>query len=717
MPGPVQARKAASLHNSLARDCQLSNYVTPVANDGLNPEQRAAVETLTGPLLVFAGAGSGKTRVITHRIRRMILSGISPAHIVAVTFTNRAAREMKARLETMMSRKVMRGMFVGTFHSLGNRILQKEIETLPGYRTPYSILAAEESEGVLADLYRERSLDPADVRADGIRFLISLCKNSRKDPRQFAEENGGKPGPDEFGEIFDAYQERLRKLNVLDFDDLILLPAVVFDRSPDLLAKYRHHWRHFLVDEFQDTNPAQYDFLRKLVGPARNLCVVGDDDQSIYGWRGAEVDIILGFEKDFPGARAVSLERNYRSTSTILEAANAVIVNNSLRAPKQLRPTLDRGEPIGIMLAENDAREAELVAGTIQRMLVKQNRKPGDFAILFRTNFQSRVFEQELRLRDIPHYVVGGYRFFDRREVRDLIAYIRLLANPRDEVSLRRVINRPRRGIGEGTLERLNAYILELAGERPDLYTLLDQMRATPGLVSGIKPEKAKALYEFVEFVDEWREKFRAASRLAPVLAALVGALGFDREFLREGDKENVIKARMLNLSELVNMLAYMEENNDSGEKIGLFDFLGRIALMQEGDEESPRGRVQLLTMHLAKGLEYDVVFLAGLEEGIFPAGRSLAEAADENLALAEERRLFYVGITRARRKLYFSAALARKKFGETLNSELSRFLEEVPTALTEFEYRAEGTGPGAAATQENPLTDLLSGLKALESG
>ena len=674
------------------------------------------MNTLHGPLLVFAGAGSGKTRVITTRIQRMVKSGMPASSICAVTFTNRAAKEMKARLESMMSRKEMRGMFVGTFHSLGNRILQKEIESLPGYRRPYSILAAEESDGLLNEIYRERGLDPADVKADGIRFLISLCKNSRKHPETFMEENGGNLSPPEFAEIHDAYQERLHKLNVLDFDDLILLPAVIFEKHPDILKKYRLRMRHFLVDEFQDTNPAQYDFLRKLVGPDSNLCVVGDDDQSIYGWRGAEVDIILGFEKDFPAAKSVRLERNYRSTATILEAANAVIVNNALRATKQLIPTMDYGAHIGQIYAEDDQREAELVAGIIQRQIVK-GRKPGDFAILFRTNFQSRVFEQELRLRDIPHYVVGGYRFFDRREVRDLIAYIRLLANPRDEVSLRRVINRPRRGIGEGTLEKLNAFLLEEGERFTNLYALLDELRATPGLVPGLKPEKARALYEFVEFIDEWREKFKRADRLAPVLASLVGALNFEGEFMRDGDKENVVKARMLNLSELVNMLAYMEENNDSGEKIGLFDFLGRISLMQEGDDDTPRGRVHLLTMHLAKGLEYDVVFLVGLEEGIFPAGRSLSEAADESRALAEERRLFYVGITRARRKLFLSAALSRKKFGETLNSEPSRFLEEIPEKLTEVEYRADGGGSGENGEPENPLTDLLSGLKALETG
>lgn len=688
-----------------------------MAKDGLNPEQRAAVNTLSGPLLVFAGAGSGKTRVITTRIQRMIEHGIPASSICAVTFTNRAAREMKARLESMMPRKQMRGMFVGTFHSLGNRILGKEIEALPGYRRPYSILAAEESDSLLTEIYREREMDPADVKNDSIRFLISLCKNSRKDPHDFALENGGALPPAAFAEIFDAYQERLRKLNLLDFDDLIILPALLFEKNPALLKKYRGRMRHFLCDEFQDTNPAQYDFLRKLVGPDKNLCVVGDDDQSIYGWRGAEVDIILGFEKDFPGAKSVRLERNYRSTATILEAANAVIVNNALRATKRLIPTMDHGQKIGVLLAENDAREAELVASTIQRMIVRGNRKPGDFAILYRTNFQSRVFEQELRLRDIPLYVVGGYRFFDRREVRDMIAYLRLLANPKDEVSLRRVINRPRRGIGEGTLEKLNAYILGLPGaERPDLYTLLDRMRAEPGLVPGVKPEKVKALYEFIELIEDWRERFRQEKRLAPALAAFIKSLDFEREFVRDGDKENVVKARMLNLSELVNMLSYMEENNESGEKITLFDFLGRISLMQEGDDESPRGRVQLLTMHLAKGLEYDVVFLVGLEEGIFPAGRALSEAAEEEVALAEERRLFYVGITRARQKLFFSAALSRKKFGETLQSEPSRFLEEVPTQLTEVEYRAEQAGSADGGEPENPLTDLLSGLKALES-
>lgn len=661
---------------------------------GLNPSQAAAVQSIYGPLLVFAGAGSGKTRVITHRIKNMVHSGIAPSSIIAVTFTNRSAREMKQRLRSMMDRKQTRGMIVSTFHSLGNRILQKEIHRLHGYRTPFSIMTPDEGINILADIYRKLKLDPGEIKNDAVQFLISLCKNSRIGPEEFAQNRGLPYDPDTFAEIYRKYHQSLKYYNSVDFDDLILLPSVLFRENPDVLERYRRRHRYYLVDEFQDTNPIQYDFLKLLVGPEKNICVVGDDDQSIYGWRGADVNIILGFQKDFPEATTVSLEHNYRSTGKILDAANAVIVRNEKRVDKKLRATLGQGEQIQAMQSSDENHEAWLIAEEILKRTVRQKRSYGDFAILFRANFQSRAFEQELRVRGIPVHVVGGYRFFDRREVRDVISYLRVVANPKDEISIKRIINRPRRGIGDATIKKINEYILSFEEEedRPEFYQVLEQMMSTPGLISGVKSDTVSAIREFLEFLEHYRKQFSNAVKLSPVLGGLIKELNFEAEFLRDGDNDNVAKARLLNLSELVNMIAFMEENWEDSNKPTLFDFLAQIS-MQAGDnenDEKSENRVQLLTLHLSKGLEYPVVFLAGMEEGIFPSPRAIEESPDQKTALAEERRLFYVGITRAREALVLTCSATRKKYGETMDTEPSRFLDEIPSNLLDWTYRAQ---------------------------
>lgn len=645
----------------------------------------------------------------------MVKKGISPSSIIAVTFTNKSAREMKARLRGMMSRSEMRGMVVSTFHSLGNRILQKEIHLLPGYRTPFSILTPDDGLNIFGEIYRNLKMDATEVKEDGITFHISLAKNSGLDPAEYAERRRLKFPPEIFAEIYQQYHRHLHSLNAVDFDDLILLPRKVFKYNPDVLARYRRKHRYFLVDEFQDTNPAQYHLLLDLVGPDQNICVVGDDDQSIYGWRGADLNIILGFQNDFPTAKVVRLEYNYRSTETILEAANAVIVNNSQRVDKRLKATGAIGSPIRAMVGADEVREGELVADRIQSMIIRQKRKPGEFAILYRTNFQSRIFEEELRKRNIPLHVVGGYKFFDRREVKDMISYLRYLANPRDEISLKRIINRPRRGIGEATLQKINEYILTFEeSDRPDFEQVIQDMMETPGLIQGIKADSVAALREFLEFVEHYRKQFSHSSKMSPVLGGMIKDLKWENEFMRDGDQENTIRARILNLSELVNMLSYMEANWESPEKPTLFSFLAQIA-MQSGDQdedENADSRVQLLTLHLSKGLEFPVVFLCGLEEGIFPAGRSLDEAENESQALAEERRLFYVGITRARQELFFTCSRSRRRFGEVLDVEPSRFFDEVPEAF--LEWIVQEDAKDAEALQIAAEEDFLSGLSAM---
>lgn len=657
----------------------------------LNPQQAEAVTHLHGPLLIFAGAGSGKTRVITFRIRQMIHHGMAPSSIIAVTFTSKSAKEMRERLLQMMGRKGTRGITVSTFHALGNRILKHDIRLL-GYREPFTILDDDDQLGIFRDLYRSLKMDPDDARKEGASFLVSLCKNSGLSPETWAASRA-LPWPDEiFYELYTGYHRIIKSLNAVDFDDLILLPQRLFRENPDVLERYHRRYRHFLVDEFQDTNPAQYTLLLQMAMHTRNLCVVGDDDQSVYGWRGADVGIIRNFEKDFPDAKIIRLELNYRSTPIILQAANAVVKNNTKRVIKELRPTMGGGVPIRLLLAANEEEEAVSVVSIIKEKITRENRSPGDFAILYRTNFQSRVFEQELRKQNIPLHVVGGYRFFDRKEVKDIISYLRLLANPSDEVSLLRVVNTPKRGVGEGTIRRIGEYIeAHSQTERLPFFQVLERMQGTPGLVEGVPPKQVAVLHEFVELIERYRREFSRARKMAPVLAALIRDLKFEAEFLREGDNEATAKARLLNLSEIVNMLSYFEDQWDESKPPGLFDFLARISLQaSDQDEDHPRGRVQLLTLHLSKGLEYNVVFLSGMNETIFPAGRSLSESANQDEALEEERRLCYVGITRARQELLLSHSQVRRRFGVEEDLEPSRFLSEIPPELISFEEPTE---------------------------
>ena len=682
-------------------------FMSPPGVRGLNPEQRSAVDAVRGPLLVFAGAGTGKTRVITHRIQKMVRTGIPSGSIVAVTFTNRSAREMKERMSKMLNRKEMRGMIVSTFHSLGNRILKKDITRLSGYRSPFSILSQDDALGLVSDIYRELKLDPTSVRDDGILFRISLCKNSGQKPENFAASAG--TAADFFLDVFERYQKALLSNNAVDFDDLILLPQRIFGQHPEALAQYRKKHQHFLVDEFQDTNPAQYSLLRLLVGDRSNICVVGDDDQAIYGWRGADVDIIRNFRKDFPKAPVVRLEWNYRSTAVVLEAANALIQNNTGRVDKVLKATAGRGVPIVQLMTNDENHEAEQVGDIIEGLLRGNHRRPADMALLYRTNFQSRVFEMEFRRRGIPHYVIGAYRFFDRREVKDLIAYMRVIANPRDEISLKRIINRPRRGIGAGSIGKLHEHLSSMQGDRSlSFWELLLLLRGEPGVVAGLKPDAVAALVEFTELIEKFRREFAGAGSIADALNALLRDLDFESEFRREGTEDKALTARMMNLSEVVNMAAqYSERARTDGEDPDLFGFLNRISLMStDNDDENPSGRVHLLSFHLAKGLEYPVVFLTGMEEGLFPAHRSLTESADADAALQEERRLFYVGITRAREQLFLSLAASRRKFGESSLVEPSRFLSEIPAHLVEVR--------GGQEDRENALTGLLSGLEKM---
>lgn len=660
----------------------------------LNPEQQNAIDKLDGPVLVFAGAGSGKTRVLTERIRRMIESGIAASAIIAVTFTNKSAREMKHRLAGL-PREKRKGLVVSTFHSLGVRILRSHIERL-GYGQSFTILSEDDRLRILSEIYSRHKLDPQDAKKDGLLFWFSRAKNSLREPGRFFAENGLDEGAETF---YRQYEEALRNTNSLDFDDLILLPIRLFQSNPALLEEWRQKKTHYLVDEFQDTNPMQYEFLRLMTLPRSNIFAVGDDDQSIYAFRGSDVSLILNFHRDFAGAEVHRLERNYRSQAEIVEAARSVIVRNTSRAQKQILAVRPRGEKILGIYAQDEEEEALLVAEEIRQRMVRQKRKPEDFAILVRTNFQSRSFENAFRAAGIPHKVTGSLGFFDRREIRDYLAYVRVIANPKDELSLLRILGRPGNGIGETSIARIRAS----AGDA-GIYDLLLRMQGEPGVVQ-LKREGSA----FVATTTEIFEKYRAEFGRSVVKAgrALLYELNFENQFRREGEEDRVVQMRMQNLSELLGMMQHLEQEAiEEGDTFTLFDFLKSVALLTSDDEEETGGRVQIMTVHVSKGLEFPVVFLCGLMEGLFPPERALAEAADPETAIAEERRLFYVGMTRARDVLYLGASRTKKKFGEVMDMSPSRFLEEVPPESLQWT-----AGNPGDPTPENDLTALLDGL------
>lgn len=636
----------------------------------LNPAQMEAVLTVKGPLLVFAGAGSGKTRVITNRIAYMVEKEKIPAgKIVALSFTNKSAKEMAERLRKMVPRDKLKGIILSTFHSLGLKILKEHITKL-GYKETFLLFNGSDQESFISELLKMKKLDPKKVPPKEILRRISFAKNTQVF-------DGVTESSGEFdiiaNEIFPMYEEGLLEKNAVDFDDLILLPKRLLAEFEEVASLYRKKHEYYLVDEFQDTNQLQYEFLSLFRGASDNLCVVGDDDQSIYAFRGSNVELILNFEKEFPHAKVVRLLENYRSTAPIIEAANSLIKNNTGRKEKTLFSRIPSIEKVEYYETSDEKEEAIFVAGRIQSFLTKNEFKGKEIAILFRTNFQSRPFEEELRNRSIPYKVVGGYNFFDRKEIRDCISYLRYVANPKDDYSLLRIINTPRRGIGPGTMQILQE---ESFQKRSSLFDVFLKIIEDVDYLTEIKAKTRQEIYHFVELVETFKKKFALAPKLAPVLREMITQIGFERMISQEEDDEKVIKARIYNLSELVNMLSFFEDEEGREEKPTIFDFLQRLVLLMEDEpkEDEEDRRVQLLTMHQSKGLEYDLVFLVGLEEGILPNSRVI-EIGD---AVDEERRLLYVGMTRPRRKLYLTAARTRRKFGEQIESAPSRFIEEL---------------------------------------
>ncbi len=669
----------------------------------LNPQQRQAVEHDRGPLLLLAGAGSGKTRVITFRIGHLLLHrGVPAEAILAVTFTNKAAREMRERVVDLVGRKRTEGMLIATFHALCVQLLKEDISRL-GYKRNFSIYAGADQLRLIKDLLDRGYAGQRKFDADRILWLISDAKNRLVPPEKFA------PHPDDeysqaAAQIYPRYQKALKAFNAVDFDDLIMLAVRLLQEHPEVLRKCHERFRYLLVDEYQDTNAAQYLLLRLLAGKEHNLCVVGDDDQSIYGWRGADLGNILDFERDFPGTSVIRLEQNYRSTGNILAAANSVIQKNSRRKEKTLWTSEGAGPPVEYLLCQDEEDEARQVVDRIQVERFK-GRPLRDFAILYRTNVQSRLFEEQLRYANLPFVLIGGQQFFDRKEVKDVLAYLRVVQNPYDEVNLLRILNYPRRGIGGTTADRL----IRFSEERgKPLWEVLRDPAGVPDL--GDQAKAAMAL--FVRLIETNRYRFRDASDLTATLRDLLREIALEEEIVRSTEDPIKAQRRREYVQEVVNAMAGFQERE---ARPSLAGFLDKVSLLDEDgpsdtkDSRKQEDAVTLMSLHSSKGLEYPVVFLVGMEEEFLPHRNSLGVDGD----IEEERRLCYVGFTRARQQLVLLGAAQRKKFGQLLPREASRFLREIPEGM--LQEKAPGKAePPSPESQEKLASNFFAGIQGL---
>jgi DNA helicase-2/ATP-dependent DNA helicase PcrA len=659
--------------------------------EGLNPPQREAVTYGTGPLLVLAGAGSGKTRVLTHRIAHLVATGAAkPSEILAITFTNKAAQEMRDRVELVVGRMV-RVMWVMTFHSACARILRTEAERL-GYTKRFSIYDDADSVRLVRRCLDELSVDPKRFAPRAIKSQISRAKNQLEDAAAYRERVSSF-FEQTAADVYELYEKRIHEMNAVDFDDLLFRTVNLLELFPDVAERYRQAFRWILVDEYQDTNHAQYRLLQLLAGEQRNVCVVGDDDQSIYGFRGADINNILDFERDFPGAHVVKLEQNYRSTQTILSAANAVVSNNEGRKPKQLWSDRGTGDPVRVAELEDEHAEARYVASEIER-LADEGTSRGEVAVFYRTNAQSRVLEDTLVRANVAYQVIGGTKFYERAEIKDALAYLTLLTNPADSVSFARVVNTPKRGIGQTTVSRVLAHANTM-GEP------VMEIAAVPELVPGLGPAAVKALDRFASIIERLRE-LTEHSTVGDLLQSVLEETGYIEAL--EAERTIEAQGRVENLQELVGVAGEFDANWEGERGLpGLAEFLQQLSLYSEQDGlRDAESTVTLMTLHNAKGLEYPVVFMIGCEEGVFPHTRSIDEGN-----LEEERRLCYVGITRAERHLFMTYARTRSLFGTRSYNMPSRFLDELPAELTE----GDGAGPADSwdtaptAPLEAPLT------------
>ncbi|WP_369196040.1 DNA helicase PcrA [Streptomyces djakartensis] len=684
--------------------------------EGLNDNQRAAVVHSGSPLLIVAGAGSGKTRVLTHRIAHLLAErNVHPGQILAITFTNKAAGEMKERVEQLVGPRA-NAMWVMTFHSACVRILRRESKKL-GFTSSFSIYDAADSKRLMALVCRDLDLDPKRYPPKSFSAKISNLKNELIDEEDFAAQ-----ATDGFektlAQAYALYQSRLREANALDFDDLIMTTVNLLRAFPDVAEHYRRRFRHVLVDEYQDTNHAQYALVRELVGtsehpvdvppeaevPPAELCVVGDADQSIYAFRGATIRNILQFEEDYPDATTILLEQNYRSTQTILSAANAVIERNESRRPKNLWTNAGTGARITGYVADTEHDEAQFVADEIDRLTDAGEAKAGDVAVFYRTNAQSRVFEEVFIRVGLPYKVVGGVRFYERKEVRDVLAYLRVLANPEDSVPLRRILNVPKRGIGDRAEAMIDALSQREKISFPQALKRVDE-------AYGMAARSTNAVKRFNTLMEDLRTIVESGAGPATVLEAVLERTGYLAELQASTDPQD--ETRIENLQELAAVaMEFEQERGEDAETGGtLSDFLEQVALVADSDqipdEEDGDGVITLMTLHTAKGLEFPVVFLTGMEDGVFPHMRALGE----NKELEEERRLAYVGITRARERLYLTRSTLRSAWGQPSYNPPSRFLEEIPPAHVEWK-RTGATAPASSG----PVSAVAASLPSSRS-
>ncbi len=628
--------------------------------DSLNNEQKEAVLSTEGPVLIFAGAGSGKTRVLTYRIAYLIEEkGVHPSNILAITFTNKAANEMKERAMGLL--KKPHDMWISTFHSACARILRIETGFLPGYKKNFVIYDSYDQEKIIKECLKELNYNEKNYPPKDMLSKISNAKDQLLNPVRFADKYGNDFRLNKICNIYTLYQKKLKSDNAMDFDDILFNTVALFDSNENILRKYQQRFKYIMVDEYQDTNNCQYKLVNLLARDHGNLCVVGDDDQSIYEWRGADIRNILNFEKDFPNAKVIKMEKNYRSTQNILDAANSVIVNNYGRKKKHLWTDRLEGSPVIYYQGYNEREEASFILEQISKSFDSLN----NFAVLYRTNAQSRIFEELCIANGIPYKIVGAHRFYDRKEIKDVIAYLRILQNPEGDVSLKRIINIPKRGIGKATLEALDRYARD---NNDSLYGALISVDKVEGLGKKVKGKIRELVRLIVELMTIAEQE-----DISVIIEKVIVESGYLKE-LESGNDED--KGRAENIKELVTAAIEFEDKN---EDKSLTSFLESMALMSDIDglDESKEG-ITLMTLHSAKGLEFPVVFISGMEEGLFPGIRSILEGN----RIEEERRLMYVGITRAKQKLYLTSALQRTLYGNTSYTMESRFLNEIPEEL-----------------------------------
>lgn len=634
----------------------------------LNKEQYEGATTIDGQVLILAGAGSGKTRVLTHRIAHMVDDlDIPPYNILAITFTNKAAKEMKDRVKALIGERA-ENMWISTFHSTCVRILRREIDKL-GYKSSFTIYDSSDQKTLVKECMKTLNINEKDITEQEIMGKIGKAKDRMQDVRSFMLENESNFREKKIADAYEMYQKRLKENNALDFDDLIFKTVELFKKNPEVLDFYQNKFKYIMVDEYQDTNGAQYELVKLLAAKYKNICVVGDDDQCIYQWRGADIENILSFEKDYPSAKVIKLEQNYRSKGNILDAANTVIINNSHRKSKVLRTEQEGGSKIKVYRAYADSDEGDFVGMQISKIKEAENKNYNDFAILYRTNAQSRIFEESFRRKGIPYKIVGGTRFYDRKEIKDMLAYLKVIINPQDDISIKRIINVPKRSIGDATVNKVQDFAenFEL-----NMWDALAEVRTIPTLTA----RNVSTIEPFVGLM----ERFMELSEVIPV-SELIKTILEETGYLKQlkESKEIEDKSRIDNLEELVSDAVEFEK---SSEDKTLSAYLEKVSLVQDTDKiEDEDDSVVLMTVHSAKGLEFPVVFMVGMENGIFPGNASFEKESE----MEESRRLCYVGITRAKEVLFMTSAEVRRVFGRTVAYPQSDFINEIKPELKEY--------------------------------